>query len=290
MSLGTQIKLTVLALVAASAVYGQKPPADAKPEEVEKEYLPLVKQLKDKDAKVRLKAAVEIGEKGEAAASTATVLCDAIMDTSPRVGEAALVSLEKVRPDLYQHLSPMILDKERLKQFQAIAGLGLLGEKAVPTKKLLLPRLRAEAVTLHPIFGDRFSGGAQVGGVTTARHDSAVLVIMSAIEQMDPDNADVHKIRKSLAGVGNQVDSSRLEAIDALIRWASDDEKRRKEVLPINGAAMQDQQLLIPAINRLGAYEGLSKGYLPTLKKLKLASDEATRVAAAKAVDAIDGK
>ena len=31
MSLGTQIKLTVLALVAASVVYGQKPPADAKP-------------------------------------------------------------------------------------------------------------------------------------------------------------------------------------------------------------------------------------------------------------------
>lgn len=280
----------VLFVLTSALAFGQKPPADPKPEEaVDKEYLPLVKQLKDKDAKVRLKAAVEISEKGEAAASTATALCDAIMDISPRVAEAALVSMEKIRPDLYRHLSPMILDKDRYKQFQAIAGLGLLGEKAMPAKKLLLNRLRTETVTLQSI-GDRFGTSTQVGGVDPRRHDSAVLVIMSAIEQMDPDNADVHKVRKSLASAGNKVDASRLEAIDSLIRWAGDDEKRRKEVLPIIGAAMQDQQLLIPAINRLGAYEGLSKAYLPTLKKLKLASDEATRVAATKAVDAIEGK
>ncbi len=286
MSLGTQIKLTVLSLVAASTVYGQKPPADAKPEEVEKEYLALVTQLKDKDVKVRLKAAVDLGGKGEAAASTATALCDAILDTSPRVGEAALVALEKVRADLYKQVSVVILDKDRGRQFQAVAELGALADKALPAKKLLLSRLKAETVTLKCI--DDF--GRPIGGVSTRRQDSAVLVLMSALEQIDPDNADAHKVRKLLAGVGNNISESRLDAIDALIRWAGEDEVRRKEILPLIGQTLTDNELLIAGINRLAAYGKLSKQYLPTLKKLKLAGAEVVRDAALRAVDAIDDK
>lgn len=246
---------------------------------VDKEYLPFVKLLKDKDAKVRLKATVDLGEKGGAAASTATALCDAIMDTSPRVGEAALVALEKVRPDLYAHVSRMILDKDRPKQFQAIAGLGLLGEKALPTKNLLLARLRMETVKMMPIVP-----------YSAERHDAAVVALLSSIRQIDDENTECHKVEKVLASVTNKDPQSRLDAIDRLIQWAGDAEVRRKEILPLIGNLLSDNALLVAGIDRLASYGNLSKGYLPTLKKLKLAPAEVVRIAANKAVDAIEGK
>ena len=201
------------------------------------------------------------------------------MDNSPRVGEAALVSLEKVRPDLYAHVSRMILDKDRSKQFQAIAGLGLLGEKALPTKNLLLARLRMETVKMMPIVQ-----------YSAERNDAAVVVLLASIRQIDEENIDCHKVEKVLASTTNKDPQSRLDAIDRLIRWAGDDDARKKEVLPLIGNTLSDNGLLIAGINRLAAYGKLSKVYLPTLKKLKLAAAEAVRDAATKAVDAIDDK
>jgi len=289
-----QIRLAIPLLLALTTTiaFAQKP-ADTKPEEVDKEYLPLVKQLKERDAKVRAKAATELGEKGEAAASTATALCDAIMDTSPRVTQAALVALEKVRPDLYKYLSVIVLDKSRTRRFEAIAELGGIAEKATPTKKILLAQLRAESVTLKPIW-DLYSSDTprvgQISGINIQRSDSAILVLLSVVEQIDADNADAHKVRKTLAGVGNKLPESRLEAIDALMRWAGEDEMRRKEVLPIIGSTLNDNSLLLAGIPRLASYGKLSKGYLPTLKKLKLAAAEVVREAATRAVDAIEEK
>ena len=267
---------------------GQKPPAksgaESSPEEVvDKEYQPLVSQLKSKDVKVRLKAATELGGKGEAAASAATAVCNAILDASPKVSEAALVALEKIRPDLYQPVSQMILDSNRTKQFEAIAALGRKAEKAAPAKNVLLNRLRVETAIMKPIDQDEFLQRKQ-------RKDSAVVALLLALQSIAPDAPECLKVWKLLAGAGNADGVSRVNAMDALISWAGEDDSRRKEILPYVASGLNLETLAVQSINRLAAYETLSKAYLPTLKKLKLSPNEAVRAAATRAVDAIENK
>lgn len=256
---------------------GEKAKGEGKPAEVvDKEFEPLVKLLKDKDAKVRTKAAEDIGTKGEAASSTATALCDALLDKSPKVAQAALISLEKVRPELYKHVSTVVLDSSRVKQFEAIGAIGAMADKALPAKNLLLAKLRVEVVRDAPIRDAERTTFA-----------SAVDVLLDSLKQIDADEPEVVKLLRAMAAAPNQ-EARRLNSIDRLVAWAGEDEERRKAVLPLIGAGLQSKGLLVPCVERLGKYGELSKGYLPAVKKLKLSSDQAVREAATTAVDAIE--
>lgn len=278
----------LLAVGVTPKLMAQKPPAKAaekKPAEVAKEYEPQVKQLKDKDAKLRAKAAEELGTKGETAASTATALCDAIMDKSPKVAQAALVALETVRPDLYKPISKMVLDSSPINQFQAIADLGVMEEKALPAKNLLLARMRVEAVAKRERVAD--IGGP---GISVLARTPPLDVVLDSLAQIDFNEPEVVKTLKALAGPANTEAVRRLNSIDRLMLWATDDEKRQKEILPLIGAGIQNNNMVIPCVEKLATYGGLSKDYLPALKKLKLSNSAAVRDAASKAVEVIEGK
>jgi HEAT repeat protein len=233
----------------------------------------LAKDLRHKDVKVRLKAVKSLAEKGEDAAPVAGPLCDALMDRSPQVAVAALEALEKVRPDLYKHVSTLVLDKDPKKQLKAIRELGLMGEKANPVFNLLLARLRT-------VLATRFNFNVGLSDVERA--------YFTAIRQIKPDDVETIKLFKVMAGVTNRDSYARLEAIRFLNDWAGDDAARRKELLPLLKAGLDDPVCQEECIKISGSYGSLAKDFAPLLRKLKLSSVETIRNAASEALDKID--
>jgi hypothetical protein len=246
----------------------------------ESELEKLAKDLRHKDVKVRLKAVKSLAEKGEDADPVAGPLCDALMDRSPQVAVAALEALEKVRPDLYKHVSTLVLDKDPYKQLEAIRELGLMGEKANPVTNLLLARLRTVLATR---FKDGLSAVGLSGGLSPVER-----AYFTAIRQIKPDDVETIKLFKVMAGVTNRDSYARLEAIRFLNDWAGDDAARRKELLPLLKAGLDDPVCQVECIKISGSYGSLAKDFAPLLRKLKLSSVETIRKAASEALDKID--
>ncbi|VTU01233.1 ---NA--- : : HEAT_2 [Gemmataceae bacterium] len=268
--------LFVAGVLALGPVHGGRAQdkADAKKEESDIEKL--AKELRHKDARVRIKAAKGLGEKGGDAAPAARALCDALLDPSPQVAVAALEALEPVRPDLYKPLAAMLLDKDREKHVKAVQELGLMGEKAAPVVNVLLVRLRNELAT-------RNVKRLYNRGLTDFERAA-----FAAIRQIKPDDPETVKLYKVMAGPANQDGYARLEAILFLTDWAAEDETRRKEVLPLLRAGLDNPTCQAACIKLSGGYGPLAKEFVPLLKKLKLAKDEATRQAAGEALDRIE--
>jgi hypothetical protein len=274
---GSLCVLTVAAQEKPTPQKGKK----AEPEVKNPKLAALVKKLKDPKAKVRLESVEEIGKMGEGAAEAAKPLCDALLDRSPQVAEAALKALEEVRPDLYKPLSTMLLDIDGTKHEKAIAELGLMDKDATPVLNLLHIRLRRELA----------DGFLPSGGFTSIQKD-----LFHAIRRIDPDDGLTISHYKAIAAPGTQNVFARQASLVALRVWAGDDEKRRKELIPlaIAGLASDDSVFLVTGslqsycIEMLADYGPLAKSALPALKKLKLNSLAEVREAATKAVDKIE--
>jgi hypothetical protein len=250
--------------------------AEDKPK-IDPEIEKLIKTLRDRYVEVnsKLKALKLLREKGESAADAATAICDALLDRSPQVAKAALDTLEKVRPDLYQHVSILLLDEDYSKRVEALRGLGLLGEKALPVTNLLLAGLRTEL--------------AKIG-----RFYSSAEEYFSALRQIKPDSEETIKLYKTIAGSPAPRDWNllrrypRLEAIQFLVEWAGEDTARRKQLLPLLKSALDDPVCVIPCLKIIGDYADLTKDFIPILKKLKLSSKEEIRQAASDALEKIE--
>lgn len=236
----------------------------------------MTKDLRHRDVKVRVAAVKALGEKGVDAGPAARSLCDALLDQSPQVAVAALEALEKVRPDLYKHVSTMVLDKDRQKQMTAIQELGLLGEKANPVITVLLARLRTELATRN------------VKGLHARGLSEFETAYFSAIRQIKPDDSETIKLYKVMAGATNQDGYARLEAILFLSDWAAEEEARRKELLPLLKSGLDNPVCQVPCIKLCGTYGALAKDFVPLLKKLKLSNNENVRMAASTALDQIE--
>ncbi len=265
------IALAVSVILWLPLVQAQEKSKDKEDDEIKN----LVKELKNKNSKVRMKAAQDLGEKGEEAVSAAKPLCDALMDPSPRVATASLQALEKVSPDLYGPLSTMMLDKSTQKHLNAIKELGFLGEKASPAINVLLASLRKQLAAR--------SSKRNYGGLTALE-----IELFAAIRQINPDDTETLKYYKLLAGSGNSASHARLEAILFLTKWAGDDQKKRKEILPFIRSGLDNNVCQLTCIDLAGSYGALAKDFLPLLKELKLSSNEAVRSAASRAYDRIE--
>lgn len=233
----------------------------------------LVKDLRNKEVKVRLKAAESLGKKGQDAAPAARALSDAILDLSPQVATACLEALEKVRPDLYKPLSVLILDKDSNKHLMAIREFGLMGEKATPVVSVLLFRLRQQLSTRG-----KFSRGL-------SQLEEAYF---TALQQINPDDAETLKIYMVVAGPLNKDGYTRIQAIGFLNNWAAGEETRRRQLLPFLKAGLDDPICQLDCIKILGTYGAIAKDFVPLLKKLKLSKEEKIREAAGAAVDKIE--
>ncbi|MCS6864261.1 MAG: hypothetical protein RMJ56_02905 [Gemmataceae bacterium] len=263
--------LGVMLLGCLSTVQAQDQP------KIDPEIDKLIKALRDKSVEVssKLRALKLLREKGETAADAATAICDAMLDRSLQVAKAALETLEKVRPDLYTHVSVLVLDQDYGKRLKAIRELGLLGERALPVTNLLLARLRSE------LAKDDYSQFASA--------------YFSALRQIKPDSEETIKLYKTIASSTSYRDgyygkSPRLEAIEFLVEWAGEETSRRKQLLPLLKSALNDRRCVIPCIRIIGDYGDLAKDFIPILKKFKFSSDEEVRKAAGEALDKLENR
>jgi hypothetical protein len=235
----------------------------------------LIQQLKDRNPRVRLKVIEAVALQGDVPTATATALCDAVMDLSPRVATAALQAVEKVRPELYKPLTTLIVDRDAKNRLTAVKELGLMGEKATPTTNVLLTALRRELAL----------GPDRRGQLTLMQQE-----LFTAVRQIKPDDSNSVSIYKAIASPSNRFSTARSQALEFLFRWAGNDEMRRKEMLPLIKAGVVNATCQIQCINYLGEYGSLAKECVPQLKQLKLSSDSAVRDAAMASLDKIENQ
>jgi hypothetical protein len=233
----------------------------------------LVKNLRSKDPKIRIGAAEGLMKKGEEASAAAPALCDALLDPSSQVGLAALAAIEKVRPDLYKPLTKIVLERFLSLKIGAVRELGLMRQKALPTINVLLTVLRKELAVKTP---------TQLGFSEQTRELYAV------IRQISPDDLESIKMMTVMAGASSRGMYARTQAIGFLNDWAAADTVKRKEVLPIVKAGLDDQICQASCIMIAGSYGLLATECLPILKVLKLSQFEQTRNLATEAVDKIE--
>lgn len=266
----------LLAALPLSAQQGEK--KDAKPElKKNAELDKLINDLKAKDVKTRIKAANDLNAMGEDAATATPALCQALLDVSPKVQEAALVAIEKVRPDLYKPLSQIVLDKSRYRNatLQAVIALGKMREKASPTVPIILLLLKQEAANLrnHRDF---------TVDITT----QLFIECMSALSSIEAKDDETIKTISNLAGPTFKGSFVRVAALEEFKRFTSDNEKLKKQYYLLCKGALDDCSTM--AIYLLGELRADAKDALPILKKLKLSNDEAIRDAANNAVNKIE--
>lgn len=235
------------------------------------------KDLKNKDPKIRIKAANELGKIGSDAADVSKELCDALLDSNPAVGLAVYNALEKVRPDLHKPIAKIMLDMNSEKRAEGVADLGTMAADAKPASFFLvtlLTRMAAEDVAKKRI------GKLEVRTVQNTAYE--------ALRRIALDDPEVVKQIKALAGPAMRSTGHRHNAMEFLIAWAAEEEDRRKELLPLIKSGLETPGLELAHINLAGAYGALSKDFLPALKKYKLSSNTTIRDAATKAVESIE--
>ena len=251
------------------------------------ELTPLVKDLKAKDSKVRLKALAGLESKGKDAKDAARSICELIVyDPNPTVATTALTTLEKVRPDLYKHLSVLLLDNSAQNRLAALQKLADMKDLAEPAQPILLLKCRTEfANRIHAFEPDgslASPANSFLGQGPYAHHYLSAYKAIAGAE--DPE---VIRIYRELAASTNKDAISRRFALKELVAWAEDDEALRKDVIPFIKAGLADGPLL-DCITYAGGYGSLSKEMLPVLKRHKLSAQAEVRDAASKAVDQIE--
>ena len=198
-------------------------------------------------------------------------LCDAMLDKDDKVATAALVALEKAHPKLYKPVAKLVLDADLKNQAKALEELSAMGAAALPALGLLVARCRSSLAAAEK----------------DKRYLAVVKAYTKAISAIGAEERETVEFFKHAAE--SPIAQVREDALEWLVAWAGDKEDRRKEVLPClkKGIALPGADA-IPFINAAGRFEGLSKGLLPELKKLKLSSMAAVRDAATEAVEAIE--
>ena len=202
-----------------------------------------------------------------------------------------LVSLDKNRtrvPDLYKHVSVIALDRERTNLLAAYEGLAKLGAKAEATTPLLYAKLRAAMAGENLYLGENVAGGLPgPPGRGRAPSEDAEFYL-SVLKRISPDDTEIIKTYKFLAGPLNTNNLRRLSALKVLVEWAGDEKDRRKEVYPFIKAGLVDRNTVLDCIKYVGGFGELAKDAVPILKQLKLSDEKTIRDAATKAVELIE--
>ncbi len=232
----------------------------------------LARDLKSKDAKVRLKAADELGKFGPKAADYAKELCDTLLDSDPAVAKAALKAFERVRPDLHKPLTQFLLDKYPKIRLEGAKGLGALGLQGEPAAFFLAKSLAASVA--------KDKDGKGLGPIDNE--------IFTALLKIGSEEPEVIEVLKALAGPGMASVGHRARALELLADWAAGNDERRKELLPLIKSGLETTGLEAACCGYAARYGTLSKDLLPLLKPLQFGRDAAVREESTKAVEAIE--
>ncbi len=107
----------------------------------------LAKNLRSRDAAVRLEAATELAALGPAAAPAAAALYRALDDASPAIRKAAAKALGAIGPKAVPMVRKGLHDRKR--QLEALAAAGALGDAAGPLMPDILKLWRQETVEMQ---------------------------------------------------------------------------------------------------------------------------------------------
>ena len=256
-----------LVYLSSPVLHGQDK-KDEKKDDKKEAIAQLAKDFKSSNSRGKLIYIEKLGKLGEGAVRP---LCDAMLDKDDQVSTAALVALEEAHPKLYKPVAKLVLDAERKNQGKALEELSAMGAAALPALGLLVARSRS------------FLADAR----SEKQHVVAVTAYAKTISAIGPEERETVEFFKDV--VESPTAQIHNDALDWLVAWAGNKEDRRKELLPSlkTGLALPGAEAL-PFIKAAGRFEGLSKGLLPELKKLKLSSMAAVRDAATEAVEAIE--
>jgi hypothetical protein len=186
------------------------------------EIAALVKDLRSKTEKTRLTAIEKLAAMGPKAKPDLKDVCDRLVDPSPKVATAALVAVEKIDPELYKPLSSYLLTppgKGFAAYSEALEKLTEMKEKVKPASLVLIARWHAESANPTPSTQ-----------IADALH--------SIIKGVKPNDAESIKAIKAIAtkplpARDNAHAMIRGQAMLYLASWATGDEAKCKEVLPI---------------------------------------------------------
>lgn len=229
----------------------------------------IVASLKAKDAKVRLRAIGELKALGEKANSATSALCLSLLDPSQMVQQATLEAIEKVAPPLYKPLVSIVIDKSS----KGWNELSAMKQDAEPVVGYAVAYLKQDAAT------ESASIAAIVFiGETETKDEAAIKALMEWAVHPNVQPKFKCTFMTTLAKLGK-----------------NDDVKRRiypvfKTNIEPRDPRQRDLVVVQDAIRFITTYRGDAKDALPTLKKLKLSTNEIVRDLAGKAVDSIEGK
>lgn len=260
------VALSLLAL--ATLVIPQARPADLEG--------PL-KDLKSKNAKIRLKAVESLATSGDDSDKAVSALCEAAgSDTDRAVVVASLGAVEKLKPKLYKNFSTLVLDASIGAKTSAISEIGKLGNEGKPAIPTLLAVMRG------------------YGGIgKNTREDKAKRVMFfAAVEAVAALGIPNEETAKIYAGMSTSNDQGiRQAAFAPLTEWAKKTEGGEKVLFPVIKAylATTDPVTFLASCNSLVQFGAKAKKeFGPTLDALKLSSDGTVRKGATDALESLN--
>jgi hypothetical protein len=202
-------------------------PAFSADEKLDPELAELARKLKIKSPPDQIKALRDIAGKGEAAKPLARSICESVSAPNPKLSQAAVDALAKVRPDLHKAYL-QLANPSPTKKLQAIQEFSKMGKEAAPAIVLLIADMKKVAIDpkLSPaIKGKLFERS------------------MDALINIGPDDPYVINTLVTLAGTKNQEVDLRTSALRNLANLTDGNPSLMKQFAPLVTAAVNDPQI-----------------------------------------------
>jgi hypothetical protein len=259
-----------------------EPPADVRE---------AIANLKSKDPKLKIKACDDIRVMGEKAALTLEALCGVFPDPNKKVVQSVLETIDLISPELYKHVSIIVLDQQVPKVVEAVERLGKMEADAKPTLPLLVNLMKK---TSEINFAKTGCLGLNGGFIKLNGEDPfdknarffngnlpfTVGRIILAIHQIDPDEPEALKLIQMYASAANKNIAGRYDAFCYLEINYRRHPDRVKMLLPLVKAGLGEREYLKDYLISAGKLGPEAKELAPIVKKLTLSPNQEIRESA----------
>ncbi len=300
---------------------------------IDEKLVPLIKDMRSKENKVRLAAIAKLEEIGSDAKAAGPALVEfGIMSPNAAVREAATEAFEKIDPLVFKEIITVLYDEDINKKDRAVMSLELMGRKALAAVPILkgyhsyllgkdkrtpgntlqaLVKIAPEdegvqRVILDLVGGPQLSQPRQrgVNGNLGSPNRELTIVLMQELkiddkQKLAPLVAGLAQTHSSASAPGGgpgggrpsrpgeldrSSESERELMIKILGQLSVEDKDKLSALMAALAKSTTERALIVAEIGKLGP---AAKTALPVLMKLKTDKEEAVRVAANAAIEAI---
>lgn len=217
----------------------------------------LVKQLKDKDEAVRVKAAQTLRKRGvNSPMAVAPALVEAMLDKSTAVRNAAYEALEKVDENIAPHVFQMLYGMDKNSGMESLVRLKRDARNALPA--------------FHHVYKQSSGDRRRMLEMMAAIAPKDKLVAQLTFAHLATASAGLREQAVELLGVIDATDKEKVAALTASLK---------------DGEATVAVLDIVRALEKFGRDAAPA---LPLLKPLRFSSDDKLREAATKAIAAIE--